>query len=194
MGDTDCDPGPLGSPSALCQNPGPDFLTRMDPGRDEEQEKPRRIAFGKALAVAARGGAGVRSPRLSDLWETMRHSSPTEAGPTRLKLAITAVELQLYTVVCSLPPPKKKMRTIAETVNLAKTSMPRIPPTPPSHTHRPRDRVPVRASQVYGPPPAAASGRRLWREEQEERVRLGGGRGEIQSNAFESSWGCPVFF
>lgn len=108
MGDTDCDPGSLGSPSALCKNPGPDFLTRMDPGRDEEQEKPRRIAFGKASAVAARGGAGVRSPRLSDLWETMRHSSPTEAGPTRLKLAITAVELQLYTVVCSLPPPPKK--------------------------------------------------------------------------------------
>lgn len=92
------------------------------------------------------------------------------------------------------PPPPPKMRTIAETVNLAKTSMPRIPPTPPSHTHRPRDRFPLRASQVYGPPPAAASGRRLWREEQEEQVRLGGGRGEIQSNAFESSWGCPVFF
>lgn len=53
--------------------------------------------------MAARGGAGVRSPRLSGLWEMMRHSSLTEAGPTRLKLAITAVELQLYPAVCRLP-------------------------------------------------------------------------------------------
>lgn len=69
----------------------------------------------------------------------MQHSSPKEAASTRFKLAITATGLQSYPVAWSLP----KMRAMAETDNLAKSSMPGFHPLPPTHA-QPRDHYSTR--------------------------------------------------
>lgn len=62
----------------------------------------------------------------------VQYSSPKETASTRFKLVITATSLQFHPVAWSLP----KMRAMAETDNLAKSSMPGFHPLPPTHDTR----------------------------------------------------------